>query len=190
MDLKKFVALASPSGGGKTTLCLKLLKKYPLLTTLSISFTTRPPRGQEKHGVEYFFVSKEEFQTLIKDNALAEWAEVHGNYYGTSKAFLEGERGKGKIVLLDIDVQGVASLKRAYSQETLSVFIQPPSFAELEARLRARKTESEEKIQQRLLNAKKEMQSASGFDYQIINHDLEIAFSELCTIFENETGAQ
>ncbi|MGZ3706661.1 MAG: guanylate kinase, partial [Bdellovibrionota bacterium] len=101
---KQFIALAAPSGGGKSTLCGMLLKKYPQ-TTLSISYTTRAPRGSEQNGVEYNFVSKAEFENLIRTNQLIEWAEVHGNYYGTSKTFLESQSAQGKVVVLDIDVQ-------------------------------------------------------------------------------------
>src|SRR4051812_14059708 len=112
---KQFVALAAPSGGGKSTLCGMLLKKYPQ-TTLSVSFTTRAPRGREKDGLDYHFVSKPAFEELIKTNQLIEWAEVHGNYYGTSKTFLEKQSAAGKVVILDIDVQGVDSLRGAFGK--------------------------------------------------------------------------
>lgn len=121
---KKYIALAAPSGGGKTTLCLMLLKKYAH-TTLSISFTTRAPRGGERDGVEYNFVNNEQFEKLIKNSELIEWAKVHGSYYGTSKSFLEKQSAAGEAVLLDIDVQGVESLKQSFGSECLSVFILP-----------------------------------------------------------------
>jgi len=184
---KQFVALAAPSGGGKSTLCGMLLKRYPELT-LSISYTTRPPRGSERNGVEYNFVSKEEFEQLIATGQLVEWAEVHGNYYGTNKTFLERQCAAGKVVVLDIDVQGVDSLRAAFGQRCLSVFILPPDMVVLEQRLRQRSTDAEEKILWRLAHAKVEMQRAMDFDYQVINDELGASFQRLCGILETEVG--
>jgi guanylate kinase len=184
---RQFVALAAPSGGGKSTLCGMLLKKYSVLT-LSISYTTRAPRGRERNGVEYNFVSKEEFEHLIATKQLVEWAEVHGNYYGTSKTFLESQSAEGKVVILDIDVQGVDSLRTAFGARCLSVFILPPDMAVLEQRLRQRSTDAEEKILRRLEHAKIEMQRAMDFDYQVINDELEHSFARLCAILETEVG--
>lgn len=184
---KHFIAVAAPSGGGKTTLCKMLLGKYRD-TTLSISFTTRPPRGGEKNGVEYHFVDRKGFESLIQKGELIEWAEVHGNYYGTSKAFLEEQCRAGKVVLLDIDVQGVESLKRVFGTRCMSVFILPPNMEALEKRLRDRQTESEEKIQIRLRNAKEEIEHAKDFDHQIVNHSLNESFEELCKLVEREVG--
>jgi guanylate kinase len=184
---RKLVALAAPSGGGKTTLCRMLLERYPD-TCLSISFTTRPPRGGEQDGVDYNFVSRDKFQALIGAGELVEWAEVHGNYYGTSKTFLEEQCRGGKVVLLDIDVQGVDSLKQEFGQACLSVFILPPSMEELESRLRARQTESEEKLRQRLVNAAAEIARAGDFDFQIVNRDLGESFTELSALLEREVG--
>jgi guanylate kinase len=184
---KQFVALAAPSGGGKTTLCRMLLEKYPD-ACLSISFTTRSPRGAERDGVEYNFVSVEKFQSLIQAGALVEWAEVHGRYYGTSRLFLEEQASQGKVVLLDIDVQGVESLKKAFGDRCLSVFILPPSLAELENRLRARKTEAEESLRERMKNAVHEMSKAGEFDHRVVNSDLQQSFVELCGILEREVG--
>lgn len=184
---KNYIALAAPSGGGKTTLCLMLLKKYAN-TTLSISFTTRAPRGGERDGVEYNFVSKAQFEELIQKKELIEWAKVHGNYYGTSKAFLEKQSAAGKVVLLDIDVQGVESLKASFAEKCLSVFILPPSMEVLENRLRSRRTETDEKIQERLSAAKLEIAEAKKFDAQIVNTDLDQSFDELCALVEREVG--
>lgn len=184
---KNFVALAAPSGGGKTTLCRMLLDRYAD-TALSISFTTRAPRGSERDGVEYNFVSRERFDELIRKQELVEWAEVHGQYYGTSKNFLEQQSQAGKVVLLDIDVQGVDSLKQAFGDRCLSIFILPPSLEELEKRLRARQTESDEKVRSRLRAAEAEMARASGFDHRIVNHDLGVSFRELCAVLEKEVG--
>jgi len=184
---KQFLALAAPSGGGKTTLCGKLLEKYPHLS-LSISFTTRLPRGSEKDGVEYNFVSTAEFEKLIREKKLLEYAEVHGNYYGTSKDFLEKQCASGKVVVLDIDVQGVDSLRAAFGDRCVSIFILPPDIATLEKRLRQRSTDSEDKIQQRLKNAVTEMARAKDFDYQVVNENLDESFAKLCSIVEQEIG--
>ena len=184
---KQFVALAAPSGGGKTTLCRMLLERYSELA-LSISFTTRAPRGAEKNGVEYNFVSRQEFESLIQRKALIEWAEVHGNFYGTSREFLESQAAAGKVVVLDIDVQGVDSLKAAFGERCLSIFVLPPDAATLEQRLRSRSTEPEEKIQERLRNGLAEMARAADFDHRVVNHDLQESFAELCAIVEKEVG--
>ncbi len=184
---KDFIALAAPSGGGKTTLCNLILKRYPD-TRLSVSYTTRPPRGNEQDGVAYHFVSEKEFKKLIESDGLVEWAQVHGSYYGTSKDFITKQAADGKVVLLDIDIQGVDSLKKLYPDRTLSVFLLPPSFADLEARLRARNTESEEKIQARLAAAKLELEHSVRFDHQLMNVDLDKTFAELCEILERDVG--
>lgn len=184
---KHFLALAAPSGGGKTTLCQMLLRKYRS-AVLSVSYTTRAPRGQEANGKDYFFVSDAEFAALIKAGELAEWAEVHGKRYGTGKKFLLDQKLRGMLVLLDIDVQGVNSIKAAFPEDTVSVFIVPPSWEILEQRLRARNTESEEKIQARLEHAVSELEEAENFDFQVMNGDLEQAFEELCEIVEGEMG--
>jgi guanylate kinase len=184
---KQFIALASPSGGGKTTLCRMLLEKYAD-ACLSISFTTRAPRGGERDGVEYHFVSEEAFRAKIAAGDLVEWAQVHGNLYGTSRSFLEEQCGRGKVVVLDIDVQGVESLKKVFGDRCLSIFVLPPSMEELEARLRARNTESEEKLQMRLRNSAAEMAHAPKFDHRVVNRDLQESFRELCSIVEREVG--
>ncbi|MGE3260923.1 MAG: guanylate kinase [Bacteriovoracia bacterium] len=184
---KNFIALAAPSGGGKTTLCRMLLDKYPE-TALSISFTTRAPRGNEKNGIEYHFVDRARFDDLVRKQELVEWAEVHGQCYGTSKAFLEAQVSAGKVVLLDVDVQGVDSLKKYFGERCLSVFILPPSMQELEQRLRSRNTESEDKVQARLQAARDEIEHAKRFDHQIVNKDLQKSFGELCELVEREVG--
>jgi guanylate kinase len=184
---RKLIALAAPSGGGKTTLCRMLLAKYPQ-TALSISYTTRPSRGNEKDSVEYHFVSRSLFQEMIAKNDFVEWAEVHGHLYGTSKSFLDKEIAADKVILLDIDVQGVDSLKAVYGDLCLSVFVEPPSLRELELRLRARNTESEEKLQVRLKNAEWELAQAGRFDYRLLNATIDQAFAHLCEIVEREAS--
>lgn len=176
--MKRLIILSAPSGAGKTTLCARLLRDFPSLR-LSVSCTTRPPRGEERDGVHYFFLSREEFEKQIQAGRFAEWAQVHGNYYGTSKDFLEQCFAEGYSVLLDIDVQGAASLKKAYPAEAYLVFVSPPDLTTLEKRLRSRDTDNEETIQRRLANARAEMEKARLFDKTIVNDDLERAYAEL-----------
>jgi guanylate kinase len=181
----KLVVISAPSGGGKTTLCNRLLQDFPELT-LSISSTTRAPRGQEQDGREYFFLSRGAFEQQIREGRFAEWAEVHGNLYGTSKTVLEGAFARGQSVLLDIDVQGAASLALAYPGRCVRYFVAPPSLEALEARLRARGTETDASVRRRLENARAEMARAGEFDSLIVNDDLERAYSELCGLVKKD----
>ncbi len=173
------IVVAAPSGAGKTTLCEKLLRDFGDKLTLSISATTRAPRGQEKHGVDYFFLTPEEFQAKIQAREFAEHALVHGKYYGTLKSTVESAFARGKSVLLDIDVQGAESFRREFPDKTLSFFIAPPDLTALEKRLRARGTDSEESIQKRLANARREMEQSNRFDHVIVNDELARAYGEL-----------
>jgi guanylate kinase len=179
------IVISAPSGAGKTTLCKRLLADLPSLT-LSISSTTRNPRGSEKHGVAYFFLTQDEFEKKIQEGQFAEWAQVHGNYYGTSKDAIESIFQSGKSVLLDIDIQGAEQLSKAYPTQCLRIFIAPPSLEELEKRLRSRGTDTEETIQKRMMNAKKEMAASPSFDHVIVNDSLDQAYSELKTIVANQ----
>ncbi len=183
--MKKLIVLSAPSGAGKTTLCKKLLSDFPKLE-ISISCTTRPPRGKELHGKDYYFLSQEDFKKRIDSNRFAEWALVHGNYYGTSKESIEKTFEKNKAVLLDIDVQGAESLKRAYQKDCFLIFIAPPSMSILERRLRSRGTENEESIQKRLRNAAQEMKSMERFDCIIVNDDFDAAYHELHAVVQNQ----
>jgi guanylate kinase len=175
---RRLLVVSAPSGAGKTTLCQRLLRDFPELR-LSISSTTRAPRGGEREGVEYFFLARPEFERRAKAGLFAEWAEVHGNLYGTSKEAIDSAFSEGKSVLLDIDVQGAASLRAAYPKESYQVFIAPPSLSILEKRLRARKTDSEETIARRVRNARAEMERMEEFDCVIVNDELETAYAEL-----------
>jgi guanylate kinase len=176
--MSKLIVVSAPSGAGKTTLCERLLKEFPELT-LSISSTTRAPRGQERDGKDYYFLSKRVFEEQIRAGRFAEWAEVHGYYYGTSKDTIERTLEQGKSVLLDIDVQGAESLRKSYPKQCLSFFIAPPDLKALEIRLRGRGTDSEETIQKRLRNAIAEMQEAPRFHHCIVNDNLERAYQKL-----------
>lgn len=173
--------ISAPSGAGKTTLCQKLLKDFPDLV-LSISSTTRAPRGREKNGVDYHFLTREEFQKLIHENRFAEWAQVHENYYGTSKSVIEEALRTHRSVLLDIDVQGAQSIQQAFADQSLLIFIAPPSLEVLEQRLMARGTDTREVIQKRMRRAQAEMEHQKRFAHIIINEDLERAYAELKTI--------
>lgn len=181
----QLIVISAPSGAGKTTLCQKLLKDFPELT-LSISSTTRAPRGLEQNGVEYFFLTREEFENEVKQDRFAEWATVHGNYYGTSKKVIEDAFNAGKSVLLDIDFQGAEQLKKAFPKQCRRIFITPPSMEELEFRLRARRTDSEEVIQKRIINAHEEIAQAKKFDHVIVNDSLERSYGELKKIIASE----
>ena len=176
--MPKLIVISAPSGAGKTTLCQKLLKDFPKVV-LSISSTTRAPRGIEQNGKDYFFLSHEQFKSDIADGKFAEWAQVHGNYYGTSKKVIEDAFRVGNSVLLDIDVQGAASLRKSYPGQSLAIFIAPPNLKELESRLRSRGTDSEETIQKRLKTAVSEMSRSGDFDFVLVNDALDRAYDEL-----------
>ena len=173
------IVVSAPSGTGKSTLCTRLLAEQRDRVDLSISTTSRPPRGKETHGKEYFFVSPEEFKRKIDAEEFAEWALVHGNYYGTEKKTLETHWGLQRHVLLDIDVQGAESFRIVYPEKTITIFLTPPSVEELERRLRGRGTETEDAIVKRMKNAEIELNRKHEFDLVIVNDDLERTYSEL-----------
>lgn len=175
----RLIILSAPSGAGKTTLCQRLVSEFPNSLVLSISCTTRVKRGPEKNGVDYFFISEEEFEKKIKSGSFAEWAKVHQCYYGTPREFIETSLKDGKHVVLDIDVQGARTLKKKFSKEAVSFFIKTPDLKTLETRLRARGTESEEKVQKRMRTATEEMKQIGDFDYVVVNDNLDRAYQEL-----------
>jgi guanylate kinase len=173
--------ISAPSGGGKGTLISAVLKELENVV-LSISFTTRPMRQGEKHGKDYFFVSHEEFENLMKEGEFLEYAEVHGNFYGTSKKLVESKLNQGYDVILEIDVQGALTVKKI-APESIGIFIMPPSFEVLQQRLLKRGTETKESLKIRLENAKKEVKYYENFDYVVINDNLEVAVESLKAIF-------
>lgn len=184
MNNKLFV-MSAASGAGKTTLKDLVIKDFPDIK-YSISATTRKPREGEVNGVHYFFKTKEEFEELIKNDGLIEWNEVHGNYYGTPKSFVEQTLAEGNRVLFDLDVFGKVNFDKVYPDAT-GILILPPSDEELERRLRGRGTDSEEVIQLRLANAKKEVEFAKTkgkYEYVIVNDDLQKAADELRAILK------
>ena len=179
--------MSAASGAGKTTLKDLVIKDFPDIK-YSISATTRKPREGEIDGVHYFFKTKEEFEQMIKDNALVEYNLVHGNYYGTPKSFVEKTLAEGNRVLFDLDVFGKINFDKVYPDAT-GIFILPPSEEELERRLRGRGTDSEDVIQLRLANAKKEIEFAKTkgkYEYTIINDDLQKAADELRAILKQK----
>lgn len=175
------IVVSAPSGAGKSSLCLRLLDRLKDRLALSISTTSRAPRGAEKNGVEYFFTTTDAFEKKIRNQEFAEWANVHGNYYGTSRETLSRFWAAQKHVLLDIDVQGASTLVNAYPDRTLTVFIAPPSLEVLEQRLRGRGTDPEEAIQRRMKNAIAEMDRKDGFHRLVLNDDFEKAYAALET---------
>lgn len=178
------VVISAPAGAGKTTLCKRLLQNNPSFIS-SVSFTTRPPRKQEIEGVDYYFTSREDFEKLIKKGAFVEWAEVHGHLYGTSKQFLEKNIEAQKDVVLEVDVKGGKRIKEKYPHAIL-MFILPPSWEELEKRLRTRATEDEKSVKKRLVTAKNEVKYLPFYDYFIINDDVNTAIKNLLLIIEAE----
>ena len=169
--------VSAPSGSGKSTLVSELFKVVKHLD-FSISYTTRPPRGSEQNGKEYFFVTKDQFEAMIKADEILEYANVFGNYYGTAKRFLREAEARGNDLLLDIDVQGAQQIKKRLP-EAVSIFILPPNQEKLEWRLRNRGLDSEQVIRRRLDTARREIENYSKYDYILVNEKLERATDEL-----------
>lgn len=169
--------VAAPSGAGKTTLVRMLLDSEPDVH-LSVSYTTRSPRPGERDGREYHFVGTDDFRGMIERHEFLEWAEVHGNFYGTSKKWIADQLAAGADVLLEIDWQGAQQVRKLFPQ-AIGVFIMPPSMAELERRLTGRGTDAAEVISRRLAAAQAEMRHVDEFDYVIINNELEVALADL-----------
>jgi guanylate kinase len=180
MGKGKLIVISGPSGSGKTTICEKLVQSMPEIER-SISFTTRAARRGEKDGRDYFFVSKEEFQKRIKENVFLEYAQVFDNYYGTSKNWVLDKIELGKDVILSIDVQGAAQIKKNLSK-AMFIFLLPPSMKVLEDRLKKRATDGAEEIEKRLKIAKEEMAEVGNYDYTIINDKVDDAVEKIKTL--------
>ena len=178
--------VSGPSGVGKGTVNKRLFEEFGNAVAFSVSATTRGPREGEVDGREYFFISRQEFEKRVANNEFLEHAEYAGNCYGTPRDYVLSLLQRGVSVILEIDVQGAMQVKRRMP-ESVSVFILPPSFEELEHRLRGRGTETPEKIERRLAAAKAEMARAPEYDYQIVNDDLDAAYARLREIFILET---
>lgn len=179
---------SGPSGVGKGTLKAKLFEEFADRIAYSVSATTRGPREGEVDGKDYFFISRQEFERRVKNNEFLEYAEFAGNCYGTPRAYVEKLLDSGMNVVLEIDVQGALQVMKSMP-ECVSVFILPPSFEELEHRLRGRGTETEEKVRERLETAKRELPYAPQYDYQIVNGGvIEAAYQSLREVFLKSTG--
>lgn len=175
------VVLSAPSGAGKTTLAAMLKKEFSE-AEISVSFTTRPPRGAELNGKDYHFVDPLTFKAMIDRNEFVEWAEVHGNFYGSSKGVIDHSYRARGLAVFDIDVQGGTSIKRKYP-DAVTIFILPPSMEELERRLRSRGTDTDDVIARRMLAARAECEKgAQSYDYLVINDRLDDAFLQLRSV--------
>ena len=174
--------LSAPSGAGKTTLCRALMEHFSDML-YSVSYTTREPRKDEISGADYHFISKEDFAGKIKEGKWAEWAEVHGNFYGTSAGFLNEALASGRDVLLDIDVEGTRQILKRYP-DSITIFIMPPTPGILRKRIESRGSDSREVIERRLKNAEKEMSLRGMYMHVIVNDSLQKAVTELVSIVE------
>ncbi len=182
----KLIVFSAPSGSGKTTIVRHLLSKEDLNLEFSISAASRAPRGEEVSGKDYYFMSTEEFKKHIKNEDFLEWEEVYrDNFYGTLKSEVERIWAKGKNVIFDIDVSGGLRIKHKFPEETLAVFVKPPSVDELKRRLKERSTESDDKINMRIAKASVELATAPQFDVIIKNYDLPIALEEAYQLVKN-----
>jgi guanylate kinase len=177
--------VASPSGAGKTSLCRRLMADHRGLE-LSVSMTTRAPRPGEVAGRDYHFVTAEAFQRLIDEDAFLEWADVHGQRYGSPAAPVERAMAEGRDVLFDIDWQGAAEVARKCPEDAVRVFILPPSLAELRRRLVTRSQDADEVIERRIRNAKGEIEHCDSFDYVFVNDDFDRSYAELAHIYHAE----
>ena len=178
--MAKLLIISAPSGSGKSTIVQWLMKEHPELNLyFSVSCTSRAPRGSERHGVEYFFLSPDEFRNKIANNEFLEYEEVYQDrFYGTLKAQVEQQLSKRQNVVFDVDVKGGVNIKKFYGDRAMSLFIQPPSVEELRRRLVGRGTDTPEAIENRLAKAEYEMTFAPQFDHVIVNDDLEQAEAE------------
>ena len=181
MTESMLLVLSAPSGCGKTTIVNRVMTELPGLV-FSVSHTTRRPRSGEKDGCDYHFVSREQFKEIRdqQPSGFLEWAEVHGNLYGTSRQDVEARLAQGLDVILDIDIQGAEQIRK--NEKPVTIFIVPPSLSELERRLRGRGTESDESVAVRLANAKQEMQAAADYTYLIVNDQLDEAVRVLQSV--------
>ncbi|MDO9182571.1 MAG: guanylate kinase [Bacteriovorax sp.] len=186
-QIGKLIVIVAPSGTGKSTMIKRLKIDFPSIVE-SVSYTTRPMRPGEVDTKSYFFITKEEFTVMRANNEFLEWAEVHGNFYGTSKNFVEKCLNEGMHLLFDLDVQGTDSMKDYFGKKASVIFISPPSVEELEKRLRHRGTENTQVINIRLTNARQELLRKNDFDFLIYNDDIENAYQKLCEITQEILG--
>ena len=180
MEQGKLIIISAPSGSGKSTIIGRIMQDESLRLEFSVSATTRPRRGQEVHGVDYYYLTQEEFEQMIENDQLVEYQEVYeGRYYGTPKSEVERITGEGKNVVLDLDVLGGVNVKQMYGDRAISIFIQPPSVEVLRERLIKRGTDSMEDIENRVNKAEFEISIGPQFDHTVINDDLDTAVAEV-----------
>ena len=181
----KLLIFSAPSGSGKTTIVRRLLEQFSNLE-FSISATSRAPRGVEKNGVDYYFLSAEEFAEAVAADKFVEWEEVYkGTCYGTLRSEMERIWSKGNVILFDVDVMGGIRLKEIFGEDAMSIFVMPPSIEELHRRLEGRGTDAPEVIEKRIAKASFELTKAPEFDKQVVNDDLEVAVAEVAEIVKN-----
>ena len=186
MEEGKLIIISAPSGSGKSTIIGRIMQDETLRLSFSVSATTRPRRGQEVHGVDYYYLTIDEFQRMIENDELVEYQEVYeGRYYGTPKSEVERITAEGRNVVLDLDVLGGVNVKQMYGDRALSIFIQPPSVEVLRERLIKRGTDSMEDIQNRVDKAEFEISIGPQFDYTVINDDLDTAVNEVHDLIAN-----
>lgn len=186
MKKGKIIVLSAPSGTGKSSIIKKLLEYPELNLGFSISATSRNPRGEEKHGVEYYFISHEEFKRKAENQEFVEWEEVYpGTCYGTLKSEVKRVTEEGRNLIMDIDVKGGINVKKCFGEQAITIFILPPSVEELERRLRGRGTDDEDTIRKRLGKAEYELGFAPQFDFRIVNDDLKKAVEEVKKLIED-----
>lgn len=191
MEKGKLIVFSAPSGSGKTTIVRYLLAQEELKLDFSISATSRAPRGNEIDGKDYYFLNLDEFKKKIKNDEFLEWEEVYrDNFYGTLKSEIDRIWAMGKNVIFDIDVVGGLDIKQIYPEQTLAVFVKPPSIEELKIRLKKRKTESDDKINMRVAKASIELATAPQFDHIIINNNLNTALEEAYHLVSEFVGAK
>ncbi len=182
--MEKVIIFSAPSGSGKTTIVRALLERYPQFE-FSISATSRAPRGEEKNGVDYYFLSQNEFAEAVRENCFVEWEEVYkGTCYGTLHSEVERIWAAGHVIIFDVDVIGGINLKRIFGHKACSIFIMPPSVEELRRRLVGRGTDAADVIEKRVAKAEFELTKAAEFDHTVVNDKLEVAIEEACRIID------
>lgn len=181
----KVILFSAPSGSGKTTIVRQLLERYPQLE-FSVSATSRAPRGTERHGVDYYFLSQEEFRQAVAENRFVEWEEVYpGTCYGTLRSETERIWQQGHVIAFDVDVMGGINLKRLFGADACSIFVMPPSIEELRRRLEGRGTDTPEVIDRRVAKAEFELTKAPEFDHIVVNDKLDEAVEKVCSILDD-----
>jgi guanylate kinase len=183
MKEPKLFVISAPSGGGKTSIVKVILGRHPEFV-FSVSATTRPKRSNETTGKDYFFLAREEFERMIAENALVEYEEIYGQYYGTLKREVDRALHAGRSMLFDVDVKGSLSIKKLYGTGAILIFIQPPSMQVLEERLRNRNTENDDAFRRRMARVAMEMETGQSFDFRVVNDSLQQAIDEVDTIIK------